>query len=205
MTPWRHLAYDALAQITLSGTVLDLGGSRKSGYHELIKGTPIFEVVNIDDAYGYDHKFDLEQPFPLTDGAYDGVLAVNVLEHLYDHRHVLAESFRVLKPGGTCVVVVPFLMFVHPSPHDHFRYTGETLERLFADAGFTGVSVQPLGRGPGAVFVQLVGGLRGGAVWRVLCTPAMWLFDRCVACMMKRETLAERFPLGYLVEGKKGS
>lgn len=40
-------------------------------------------------------------PFPA--GVFDAVLLADVLEHLEDFRRALAESFRVLKPGGKVV------------------------------------------------------------------------------------------------------
>lgn len=202
-SPARNAFYAQLAQCTLTGKVLDLGGSKKSGYHELIKGDHTFEVVNISDEYGYDHKFDLEEPFPLKDASYDAVIAVNLLEHIYNYHNVLSESHRVLTSGGTLVVAVPFLMFVHPSPHDYFRYTSEALTRMCADAGFKEVLVQPLGRGPGAVFVQLVGGMRSGAVVRRFVAPFMWIFDMKARLFMSKHALAEQFPLGYIVTAKK--
>jgi SAM-dependent methyltransferase len=203
MTPWRIMLYKTLTTIPLSGKVLDLGGSRASGYHERFQGTPSFEVVNINPKHGHEHAFDLEQPFPLADASYDGVCAINLLEHIYNHADVLRESVRVLRPGGTLVVGVPFLMFVHPSPHDYFRYTGEALVRMCTEYGLREVKLRPVGRGPGAVFVQMAGGVRGGVWWRMLLGPSMWAFDAVMALGMSKELLAERFPLGYVVTAVK--
>jgi SAM-dependent methyltransferase len=44
------------------------------------------------------HKFELE------DGIADGVIANQVIEHLYDTDNLLSEIWRVLKPGGVLVV-----------------------------------------------------------------------------------------------------
>ncbi|MGH3417729.1 MAG: class I SAM-dependent methyltransferase [Actinocrinis sp.] len=44
-------------------------------------------------------------PFP--DGAFDVVVAAEVLEHLHDDARVFAELNRVLKPGGRIAVTVP--------------------------------------------------------------------------------------------------
>ena len=35
---FRREEYKALAQLSIDGKILDVGGSKKSGYHELIKG-----------------------------------------------------------------------------------------------------------------------------------------------------------------------
>lgn len=44
-------------------------------------------------------------PFP--DGAFDRVIAAEVLEHIVDDRAAVAELARVLRPGGTIAVTVP--------------------------------------------------------------------------------------------------
>ncbi len=53
--------------------------------------------------------FNIEKdPFPFDDGAFDVVLCMEVLEHLaYSPSHMLAESHRVLRPGGLFFLTVP--------------------------------------------------------------------------------------------------
>ena len=47
------------------------------------------------------------QRLPFSDASFDGVFCVNLLEHVPDPSHVLAEALRVLVPGGRCVAVTP--------------------------------------------------------------------------------------------------
>jgi ArsR family transcriptional regulator len=47
---------------------------------------------------------DLNQ-LPVTDAAFDAVVIHQVLHYLDDPGHALAEAARVLRPGGTMVVV----------------------------------------------------------------------------------------------------
>jgi len=44
---------------------------------------------------------------PFADGAFDRVIAAEVLEHIPDHGAAMAELARVLRPGGTLAVTVP--------------------------------------------------------------------------------------------------
>ena len=56
---------------------------------------------------------DLKYGIPLRDGTADFVYSSHFLEHLFreDAAHLLRESYRVLKPGGTLRVVVPDLAY----------------------------------------------------------------------------------------------
>jgi SAM-dependent methyltransferase len=48
---------------------------------------------------------DAATALPFAAGAFDGVYAVLVLEHLADPSRLIAEMSRVVRPGGWCVVV----------------------------------------------------------------------------------------------------
>jgi len=49
-----------------------------------------------------------KDPFPFSDDSFDVVLCMEVLEHLgYSPSHMLAESHRVLSPGGLLFMTVP--------------------------------------------------------------------------------------------------
>ena len=50
---------------------------------------------------------DCEQRLPWEDDFFDRVLAIHVLEHLYNLPAALQEVSRVLRPGGTFCVVIP--------------------------------------------------------------------------------------------------
>ena len=71
----------------------------------------------------------------------DSVVCLNVLEHIRDDRRVLAELYRLLKPGGVLVVLVP----AHPQLYSdldrnlghHRRYTQAMLVDLMREAGFS--------------------------------------------------------------------
>ena len=67
------------------------------------------EVVS--DGYLAPHrilKVDMERDrFPFEDGYFDVVFSKSVIEHCHDPSHFLAESFRVLAPGGRLIVMTP--------------------------------------------------------------------------------------------------
>jgi SAM-dependent methyltransferase len=141
----RQAEHEALKGISLSGSILDLGGGGNADYRSLIGGEHTFTTVDLGQKADIQH--DLEELLPLADASYDHALLINVLEHIYDFRQLLAEAVRVTKPGGTLVIVVPFLFPVHPSPNDYWRFSGQTLEREMERVGLTIERLTPLGTG----------------------------------------------------------
>ena len=155
MSLLRKLQYEELSKIKIDGKVLDLGGDRRSGYHELIAGDHQISVVNINKECEVDLNFNIEQAFPIGDETYDAILCLNVLEHIFNYQNVLNEGFRVLKHGGKFIGATPFLFNVHGSPDDYFRYTKSALEKMFKQAGFKDIIIRELGSGVFSVLFQL--------------------------------------------------
>jgi len=87
---------------------------------------------------------DLAQ-LPFCDATFDGTLNVVTLEHVRDPAKVLLELGRVLAPGGKLLLIAPHEWEEHQQPHDYFRYTRYGLEYLLTQAGFTQLSIQPVG------------------------------------------------------------
>jgi len=81
---------------------------------------------------------------PLADASFDTALMAEVLEHLEDPGRALAEANRLLRPGGTLILTVPFMWALHEEPRDFFRYSPHGLRHLLAAAGFAGIDVRPL-------------------------------------------------------------
>lgn len=89
-----------------------------------------------------DTKGDLlALPFP--DGAFDGVIVTEVLEHCIDPRAAVAEVFRVLKPGGLFLVTSPFCWPTHGTPDykDYWRFAKDGWELLLQ--AFEQVEITP--------------------------------------------------------------
>jgi glycosyltransferase involved in cell wall biosynthesis len=138
-TRWRRLAfarssllrcleYEAIAGLQLNGRTLDLGGGARASYLGLVRAVGPggrIEGANLDPRVEPAHLLDLEEPLPFADGSFDHVFSLNTFEHLEGDEQALAEALRVLRPGGSFHIVVPFLYRVHGSPRDHHRHTAE--------------------------------------------------------------------------------
>ncbi|MBW7860044.1 MAG: methyltransferase domain-containing protein [Rhodocyclaceae bacterium] len=80
---------------------------------------------------------------PFADRSFDYVLLLDVVEHLYFPREALREAARVLRPGGTLMISIPFLYPVHDAPHDFQRYTEHGIRRELFEAGFRVLDLRP--------------------------------------------------------------
>lgn len=193
----RGHEYKLLSKLKLQGHVLDIGGSKKSGYQELIGGNHTFTTVNIDASYECDLVFDIQNKFPLESNSFDAAISMNVLEHIFDFHNVFAEVNRVLKPGGLFVNTTPFMHHVHGSPDDYFRYTKSAISSLAQKYDFEVIEIQPLGYGLFSLLWQSIGGWVPTNTLRLLGKKMSIAADKLLLHFKKYQELRDRIPLGY--------
>ena len=56
------------------------------------------------------HEVDLNKPWPFPDHYADGIVAVELVEHIEDHLTMFSEASRVLKPGGKFLFSTPNIL-----------------------------------------------------------------------------------------------
>jgi SAM-dependent methyltransferase len=200
----RSHQYKKLSTVVLEGSILDLGGNRKSGYHELVKGTHVFSVVNYGELHpGADLVFDAEKTFPLLDASYDHVLAMNFLEHIFNYHNVFGESARVLKKGGYFIANTPFMHHIHGSPNDYHRYTASAYRKLAELYGFEIIKIEPLGYGLFSLIYQCIGRWIPSRFLQKITKYCFESVDKILLHFKKYQELHERIPLGYFWIMKK--
>jgi SAM-dependent methyltransferase len=90
-----------------------------------------------DDPYGV-ADVTTDEFLPFDDASFDLVTCYEAFHYVADPQHGVAEIRRVLRPGGTAIVTVPFVWEYDRLILEH-RYTGPELGELFA--GWDEVSV----------------------------------------------------------------
>jgi SAM-dependent methyltransferase len=129
----RRLVRDleaAFAQVP--GSVLDVldvyCGSRP--YDDLMPaGARCIGLDVVENPYGVADVISNEF-LPFEDESFDLVTCIEAFHYVEDPVHGLSEIRRVLRPGGTALISVPFVWEYNRTILEH-RYTGPELEALF--------------------------------------------------------------------------
>ncbi len=80
-----------------------------------------------------------------ADERFDTVLSIQVLEHVFEPLKMVAEMGRVLRPGGTAILLVPQTSTTHLAPHYYGNFTRWWIERALERSGLELVEHQRLG------------------------------------------------------------
>lgn len=109
---------------------------------QIVAGDGLAEFIRLDFDRHYrpDVVADVTA-LPFGNATLDRVASNSLFEHVSDPHRILAETLRVLRPGGVMVVVMPFVWQLHGYPHDYVRLTPQFFERACREAGFADVVV----------------------------------------------------------------
>ena len=124
--------------------VLDATYARRFGGDQLAS----VDVLDIDASNAQATIIaDLQQADGVPDASFDTIILTQVLQFLADPRRGLAESWRLLAPGGTLLLTVPTVSRLSPrtAEADMWRFTPAGLRQLAAS--LPGASVEVTGRG----------------------------------------------------------
>jgi SAM-dependent methyltransferase len=133
----RSGTYSALDQFERKHVTPNPGRTLVVGSH-VYEGKPdrrklYAEAVGVDmiDGPGVDVVADLEGRLPARLGKFDHVECMSVLEHSRRPWLLAANLERLLKPGGTLFVSVPFVWRIHGYPSDYWRMTPAAVKSIF--------------------------------------------------------------------------
>lgn len=170
LTDWRsvfisssfHIRRGLYLQIkknanNISGDILDFGCGSKP-YQKLFSNCSSYVGVDLQVS-GHNHKDSKVDVFydgnelPFLDDAFDTIVSFEVLEHVPNVDKILKEVRRVLKPGGSIYLTIPFMYPEHEMPYDFQRWTSLGIRNLLSDNDFgaiqivkTNTSIQALGQ-----------------------------------------------------------
>jgi 2-polyprenyl-6-hydroxyphenyl methylase/3-demethylubiquinone-9 3-methyltransferase len=168
-TNFRNWMHSELRDLPHDATILEVGCGDGAFTKDLARHSANVTAIDLSaqqielNARAYpDVRFlqhDVSQRLPFADDTFGVIWCSEVLEHLFDPGLALREMFRVMAPGGSLLVTVPyhgrfknvlialFKWDEHFAPtHPHIRFfTRNTLTRLAAHAGFKKIQTAACG------------------------------------------------------------
>ncbi len=147
---------------------------------------------------------EFERAYPEMLERFDGVFALNVLEHIENDSLAVANGFKLLKPGGRMVILVPagkWLYNEFDKSLEHFRrYNKKSLTKVLRDNHFE-IAHQQYFNTAGMPGWFLSGALCGN---RTIPAGQMRLFNTLVPLFkVIDKCVLNQFGLSVIVEGIK--
>jgi SAM-dependent methyltransferase len=203
--------YETHLQRYARGRLIDLGcGSVPlyAAYSEYVTEAICVDWGNTSHESNHlDYECDLTQKLPFRDCEFDTILLSDVLEHIPEPEGLWQEMSRILSPGGTLLLNVPFFFRLHEEPYDYYRYTEHALRRFATRNGFEVLVLRPVGGTPEILadllgkhlrFIPLVGDTL------VMATHALTrAFLKTSPGRQMSEKTGQMFPLGYFLVARK--
>ena len=98
--------------------ILDVGGGKKCSFASYARKFDGIKLIGLDvsqEELDYNHDLDEKIVFdissgervPLGDSSIDMITSSSVLEHLQNLENAIKEIYRILKPGGKFISVIP--------------------------------------------------------------------------------------------------
>ncbi len=142
----EHALREALSH--LRGRVLDIGCADRRLAGWLPAGCSYIGLDYPSTATSMYHTrpdvFGDARVLPFPDGGIHGAIIKDVLEHVPGPETALAELGRVMEPGATLVLWMPFIYPIHDAPYDFQRYTEHGHREYLARYGFEVTQLQPV-------------------------------------------------------------
>ncbi|MEM9761436.1 MAG: methyltransferase domain-containing protein [Pseudomonadota bacterium] len=130
--------------------ILDIGGGMRGALEGVDGSVETLDINDIEDNHNLfrpDILGDVCSPFPdWMTGRYDAVIALAIIEHVYDPPAAVANFRRALKPGGQLFLYVPWIWRYHAPRslvfQDYQRLSRDGMAYLLRD--FEEVTLYPL-------------------------------------------------------------
>ena len=127
------------------GIVVELGSGNRRLKDNIIN-IDLFPFPNVDIVA------DITRT-PFSDSVVDFAILDTVLEHVPEPHKVIEETYRILKPGGSAICIVPFIFPYHGYPKHYFNFSKDGLEFLFRD--FSHCTIE-MNMGPASALTNLL-------------------------------------------------
>jgi len=145
------------------GKLLDFGCGKMPYKEYILEKSSISEYIGLDIENTLEYDKNIKPNYtwdgnkiPFENDSFNTIIATEVLEHCYNPIQTLKEIFKVLSKDGHLFITVPFLWTLHEVPHDEYRYTPFSLQKMLEGVGFKIIIIKSTG-GWHASLAQMLG------------------------------------------------
>jgi SAM-dependent methyltransferase len=176
--------------------VLDVGCGNRP-YADLFEGCRYLGVDRSTEDALIDAVTDATR-LGFRGACFDIVFCTQVVEHVPAPASLVAETFRVLRPGGFLVLTGPFWWPLHEEPYDFQRFSRYGLAHLLEAAGFHDFEILPDGGDWAQLFLNVALRLGGRPLAPVR------LLTNALGAALDRLAPSFKCPANYTVLARKG-
>lgn len=178
----------------LFGTILDIG-SKNRRYDHLMKVKPVAVDLIANNAKDV-QEGDINN-LKFGDNSFENIVCLEVLEYIGTPEKAMSEIYRVLAPGGTLMLSVPFMYKFHD---DQLRYTENYLKNKLSK--FKAVEIFSIGNAYTIILDVIYGKIKGTKffLFRYLATL---LYCPFVVFIPRRISRGGKYVSGYFIVAKK--
>jgi SAM-dependent methyltransferase len=129
---WRFLE-KYVGSLPRDAVILDFGAGH-GDFNQILKKHTVIAL----DVFPYDEidlVCDLQKAVPFKKACFDVILLMNVIEHVQQPENLVKTLAGLLRPDGSLVITVPFLLKLHQVPYDFYRYSHYQLKNIGLAAG----------------------------------------------------------------------
>lgn len=130
---WTTMAWLFGKYLPTSGVVYDIGSYDVNGSHkpQILQRGLTYVGVDVLDGPNVDLVVEPYNWHPLPENGCEYIISGSCLEHVEAPWMWAKEIARRLKPGGICIVLLPFYLTEHRYPVDCYRILPDGLKFLF--------------------------------------------------------------------------
>lgn len=149
--PWLRRSLEEFAGGVTGKRILEIGSGRQDLGEDAFSFREVFgpsnQFVQSDVVPEYGHELVDVRAIDAED-AFDVILCLYVLEHVFELESAIRSMHRALAPRGTLVLAVPHLYPYHDEPTDYWRFTEHALRRMLEPFESTEIKVRGFRRMP---------------------------------------------------------
>jgi len=131
--PVKEFVQYCIDHYSLADPILDVcAGWEPNFYQPLFPGSTYLKQDQIQfDPPTIDYICDAHNMMPIENSSIETVLLLEALEHIQKPQKVVDEIFRILRPGGYCIVTTLTAFEIHRTPYDYWRFCPDGICYIF--------------------------------------------------------------------------